>query len=393
MHHLLNHAVLGEDLSEQAEGPRTYRPALDVAGRLALVCGGSGTALRHITALREAGARVRVVGREVGATIVDLAERGLLTWREREFHEDDLEDAWFVVAATGHPATDNAIQDACERRRVWCSTDRGPSRGGRGTGRVILVGGGPGDPGLLTLAGAEALKAADVVVADRLAPLSLLAGLDPDVEVIDVGKVPFGPATSQADINRILIEQARAGRTVVRLKGGDNFVFGRGSEEMLACAAGGVPVSVIPGVTSAFAVPAAAGIPVTHRGLVQGVTVVSGHVPPDHPASTVDYAALARSGTTLVLMMAVTTLPAITQALLDHGMPPEIPAATVADGTLSRQSVVRGELGTIARAVAAAGVTPPAVTVIGAVAGMDTGESTTATTPLDLAVCDATSVG
>lgn len=390
MHHLLNHGVLGEEPSEQAEGSKTYRPALDVAGRQALVCGGGGTALRHITALREAGARVRVVGREVGATIIDLAERGLLTWREREFHEDDLQDAWFVVAATGHPATDNVIREACERRRIWCSTDRDPGRRRRGTGRVILVGGGPGDPGLLTLAGAEALTAADVVVADRLAPLSLLAGLEPDVEVIDVGKVPFGPATSQADINRILIEQARAGRTVVRLKGGDNFVFGRGGEEMLACAAAGVPVSVIPGVTSAFAVPAVAGIPVTHRGLVQGVTVVSGHVPPDDPASTVDYASLARLGTTLVLMMAVTTLPAITHALLEHGMRPETPAATIAEGTLSRQSVVRGNLGTIAAAVAAAGVAPPAVTVIGTVAGMDIGEAPAATTPLHVAASGGT---
>lgn len=259
------------------------------------------------------------------------------------------------------------------------------------SGRVILVGGGPGDPGLLTLAGAEALSVADVVVADRLAPVSILGLLDSAAEVIDVGKVPFGPATSQAEINRILIEQALSGRTVVRLKGGDNFVFGRGGEELLACAAAGIEVSVIPGVTSAFAVPAAAGIPVTHRGLVQGVTVVSGHVAPDDPASTIDYASLARAGTTLVLMMAVTTLPAITQSLLDHGMPPDTPAATVADGTLAQQRVVRGQLATIAEDAVAAGIKPPAVTIIGAVAAMDASGLSSVTDPVEAAVCGATS--
>lgn len=238
------------------------------------------------------------------------------------------------------------------------------------TGQVVLVGGGPGDPGLMTVAGLEAVRAADVVVTDRLAPVSVLDDLGPGVEVIDVGKVPFGPATPQEEINRILVEHARRGRTVVRLKGGDSFLFGRGGEEHLACTAAGVPVIVIPGVTSALAVPALAGIPATHRGLSQGVSVISGHVPPGSPDSTLDYGALARSGTTLVLLMAVTTLPAITAEFLTQGLPGDTPAVMVEKGSTPEQRILRGTLATIARAAAEAGIEPPAITVIGAVAAL-----------------------
>lgn len=238
------------------------------------------------------------------------------------------------------------------------------------TGRVVLVGGGPGDPGLMTVAGLDAVRTADVVVTDRLAPVAVLEDLGPDVEVIDVGKVPFGRATPQEEINRILVDHARRGRIVVRLKGGDSFLFGRGGEEYLACTDAGVPVSVIPGVTSALAVPALAGIPATHRGLSQGVSVISGHVPPGSPESTLDYGALARSGTTLVLLMAVTNLPAITAEFLAQGLPGDTPAATVASGSTPAQRVLRGTLSTIARDAAEAGIEPPAITVIGAVAAL-----------------------
>ncbi|MBB1020944.1 uroporphyrinogen-III C-methyltransferase [Dietzia sp. E1] len=237
-------------------------------------------------------------------------------------------------------------------------------------GRVVLVGGGPGDPGLMTVAGLEAVRTADVVVTDRLGPVSILDELDPGIEVIGVGKVPFGLATPQEEINRILIEQARRGRTVVRLKGGDSFLFGRGAEEHLACTAAGVPVTVIPGVTSALSVPALAGVPATHRGLSQGVSVISGHVPPGDPQSTLDYGALARSGTTLVLLMAVTTLPAITAELLAEGMPAGTPAVTIENGSTPVQRVLHGTLASIARQAAEAEVAPPAITVIGAVAGL-----------------------
>ena len=352
-----------------------FRPTLDVTGRAVVVFGGGGVALRHVAALTQAGACVTVVSRAAGASIVDLAARGVITWHQRDFNQHDvdvaLHEAWLVVAATGQTGADADIAAACEAHRIWCLHDRQRSRESSAAGRVILVGGGPGDPGLLTIAGLQALHAADIVVTDRLAPLSVLAELDPAVEVIDVGKIPFGKATAQQEVNRILIEGAQAGKTVVRLKGGDSFLFGRGGEELLACASAAVDLSVIPGVTSALAVPALAGIPITHRGVTQGVTVVSGHVPPGDPTSTVDYEALARSGTTLVFLMAVTTLSAITSALLGHGLAPATPAATIANGTLPQHHSLRGTLADIAQRVAAADITPPAITVIGAVAALD----------------------
>jgi uroporphyrin-III C-methyltransferase len=207
-----------------------------------------------------------------------------------------------------------------------------------------------------------------VVVTDRLVPVSLVDGLGPDVEVIDVAKVPGSPATSQERINELLVEHALAGRRVVRLKGGDPYVFGRGMEEVEACAAAGIAVEVVPGVSSALAVPSLAGIPVTHRGLTQGLTVVSAHVPPDDPASTVDWAAVARTGTTVVLLMAVRTLPAGTAELLRHGMPATTPAACVENGGTPRQRLLAGDLGRIAEIATNGGLRAPAVTVIGAVA-------------------------
>lgn len=371
MHQSLNGTVVRAERSAHRDIRRSYQANFDVAGRKSVVFGGTGTAVRQVAALLHAGASVTVVSNQADATIVDLAERGLVIWEQREFHPNDLRDTWLAVAATDRATTNHKIARACEDRRVWCLQESIDDHRVSGQGRVTLVGGGPGDPGLLTVAGVEALRAADVVVTDRLAPVAMLADLGPAVKVIDVGKIPFGKATPQSEINQILIEHALAGNAVVRLKGGDSFLFGRGGEELIACAEAGVPVSVIPGVTSALAVPACAGIPVTHRGITQGVTVVSGHVPPDDPASTVDYSALARSGTTLVFLMAVATLPAITEALLRHGMSPETAAVTIADGTLAQQRTVRGALASIAGTVIAEGIRPPAITVIGDVAGFD----------------------
>lgn len=233
------------------------------------------------------------------------------------------------------------------------------------TGRVILVGGGPGDPGLLTLAGRDALAAADVVVTDRLAPLAAIAEHAPHAEVIHVGKIPRGAFTPQERIHEILLEHARAGRTVVRFKGGDGYLFGRGGEEWQVCTEAGIPVEVLPGVSSAFAVPALAGIPVTHRGLSQGVAVVSGHVAPQDPRSEVDWAALATSGLTIVVLMGVATLGPIAQALIDAGLDASTPAASIADGASPQQRVVRAPLSAIATAADEGGIAPPAITVIG----------------------------
>lgn len=240
--------------------------------------------------------------------------------------------------------------------------DAGP---GPGMGRVALVGAGPGDPELITVKGRRLLAEADVVVADRLVPGLLLDELRPEVELVDASKIPYGPSAAQEEINRILVERARAGASVVRLKGGDPYVFGRGGEEVIACAEAGVPVTVVPGVTSPIAAPAVAGIPVTHRGVAHELTIVSGHLAPEHPASLLNWAALAQLRGTLVVLMGLKNLPAITATLLTHGRAPETPAAAVQEGTTGDQRVLRATLATLAESVREAGIRPPAVVVVG----------------------------
>jgi uroporphyrin-III C-methyltransferase/precorrin-2 dehydrogenase/sirohydrochlorin ferrochelatase len=230
---------------------------------------------------------------------------------------------------------------------------------------VALVGAGPGDPELITVKGRRLLAAADVVVADRLVPGMLLGELRPEVELIDAAKIPYGPQAAQEEINRILVDRATQGKFVVRLKGGDNFVFGRGYEEALACAQAGVPVVVVPGVTSSIAAPALAGIPVTHRGVAHEFTVISGHIPPDHPDSLVDWAALARLRGTLVVMMGLKNLPRIAERLIAEGRPASTPAAVVQEGSTAHQRSLTSTLGAIAEETASAGIRPPAVVVIG----------------------------
>lgn len=234
-------------------------------------------------------------------------------------------------------------------------------------GEVILVGGGPGDVGLLTVAGLEAIRTADVIVTDRLVPTECFTEARPDATIVHVGKIPRGPFTPQEQINAILLEHARAGRKVVRLKGGDSFVFGRGGEEWIACSDAGVPVRVIPGISSSTAAAALAGIPVTHRSLTQGFLVVSGHVTPDDERSDINWAAIATAGLTIVVMMGVASLPAIAETLISHGLDPSTPAATVADAGTATQRSIRGTVADIAEQTRLAGVEPPAVTVIGPV--------------------------
>jgi len=349
---------------------------LDVAGRGVLVVGGGPAALGRIAQLRGSGAEVTVVAPTAAAAVADLADRGVLSWARRDLLETDLDDVWLVVAASGDAALDQRVRDLAASRRLFClggSDMGGPKPSGPRdlTGTVLLVGGGPGDPGLITVAGLAAVRSADVIITDRLAPLAVLADARAGAEIIDVSKIPHGRTTPQEAINDLLIQHAKAGKTVVRLKGGDNFVFGRGGEEWRACALAGIEVRVIPGVSSAIAAPALAGIPLTHRSANQGFTVITGHVPPGDIRSTIDYAALARSGTALVVMMGVGTLTAITFELMSNGMNPETPAATIADGTLPSQRVVRSTLLDISLATAAAGIRPPAVTVIGSVAAFD----------------------
>jgi uroporphyrin-III C-methyltransferase/precorrin-2 dehydrogenase/sirohydrochlorin ferrochelatase len=234
-------------------------------------------------------------------------------------------------------------------------------------GRVALVGGGPGDPGLITVRGRRLLAEADVVVADHLAPRGVLAELDPGVEIIDAGKMPGAHTLTQEQINQILISRARAGQRVVRLKGGDPFVFGRGGEEALACVRAGVQFEVVPGITSAVAVPACAGIPVTHRGITQDFAVISAHLDPSHPGATVDWAALATGPGTLVLLMAVGRLDQITRELIKRGRDAATPVAVIREGTTPRQQVLTSTLGEVAEQAAQLGIVPPAVVVIGEV--------------------------
>jgi uroporphyrin-III C-methyltransferase/precorrin-2 dehydrogenase/sirohydrochlorin ferrochelatase len=232
---------------------------------------------------------------------------------------------------------------------------------------VALVGGGPGDPDLITVRGRRLLAEADVVVADRLGPRDLLDELGPHVEVIDAAKIPYGRAMAQEAINAALVEHAKAGRAVVRLKGGDPYVFGRGMEEAEALAREGIAVTVVPGISSSISVPAAVGIPVTHRGVAHEFTVASGHVAPDDPRSLVDWAALARLRGTLVLLMAVERIAPIAAELVAQGRPADTPVAVVQEGTTAAQRRVDATLGTVGRRVAEEGVRPPAVIVIGEV--------------------------
>ena len=291
--------------------------------------------------LLDQGAVVTVLDSDPSPTVLDLVGRRLVAVTS----DGDLSKYDIVMR---DPLSDNDTRTSTSER-----------------GRVVLVGAGPGDPGLLTVAGLEALRGADVVVTDRLVPLGALDEAPEQAEVIHVGKIPRGEFTSQEAINHLLVSHALAGKRVVRFKGGDSFVFGRGGEEWAACVGAGVPIEVIPGVSSAVAVPALAGIPLTHRSLTQGFVVVTGHVAPDDPRGTVDWEWLGGSGLTLVVLMGVAALPEIASALVAGGLDPATPAACIADGGMPSMRSVTATITTIARAAAQAGIHPPAVTVIG----------------------------
>ncbi|MFD2416959.1 uroporphyrinogen-III C-methyltransferase [Amycolatopsis pigmentata] len=396
-----------------------YLVGLDLAGRRVVVAGGGTVAQRRLPRLIGAGAAVELITPHTTPAVSAMADAGELVWHPRRYAEGDLEGAWYALACTDDPEVNAAICAEAERLRVFCVRADDGTGGtavtaavGRHEGLVVgvlsggeplrsaavrdgivealhsgripdgvprtgtdlpgvaLVGGGPGDPELITVKGRRLLARADVVVADRLAPRELLDELPAGVEVVDAAKIPYGRAASQDVINATLIEHAKAGKFVVRLKGGDPYVFGRGFEEVLACAEAGVPVTVVPGITSAFAAPAVADVPVTHRGVTHEVVVVSGHVAPGHESSLVDWEALGRLRGTIVLMMGVERLPAFAAALLTAGRPGDTPVAIVQNGTMPGQRVVRSTLDSAGEAARAAGIRPPAVIVIGPVASL-----------------------
>ena len=402
-----------------------YPVELELAGRLVVMVGGGTVALRRTKVLVDAEARVTVIAPDVSSELAALP----VTLRRRRYRDGDLAGAWLVHAATDDPAVNAAVAAAADRERIWCiraddgaaSAARTPAvtrhgditvavtaggdprrsqrlrsaighaladgtlpvrphrrrpappgvtAGQGGIGTVALVGGGPGDPELITVRGRRLLAEADVVVADRLGPSALLGELEPDVEIVLAGKAPGAHTMTQDQINGLIVDRALAGRRVVRLKGGDPFVFGRGGEEALACVRAGVPFEVVPGVTSALAVPAYAGIPVTHRGVTQDFAVVSAHLDPSMPGASVDWESLAKGPGTLVLLMAVAHLEAISSELIKRGRDGATPVAVITDGTMPTQRVLTSTLRHVAADAARYEVRPPAVVVIGDVVGL-----------------------
>ena len=240
----------------------------------------------------------------------------------------------------------------------------------RKSGKVYLVGAGPGDPGLMTVRGQELLRQADVVAYDHLVSPAIVAGCGPDAELIYVGKEPARHTAPQSSINRLLVRSAKAGKIVVRLKGGDPYLFGRGAEEALELVKAGVPFEIVPGVTSALAVPAYAGIPATFRESASSVAIITGHEDPAKPGSAIRWKELATACDTLICLMGVGTLPDTAARLIKHGRPARTPAALIEWGTLPRQRTVIATLGTIAARARKASIRPPSVLIVGDVVSL-----------------------
>lgn len=391
---------------------------LDLIGRSVLVAGGGPAAAATVTDLLADGALVHVVAPHVCEDMRDLTQTHADSLRIdlREVRPADLDEVWLVVAAQDGPRERRELRGWADARRLWCQSTgmdgsataasathaagltvgvvaadaeprarqrraqslrdqirdlwhsgdldlRAPEQGD-GDGRVWLVGGGPGSPDLFTVAGRRTLARADVIVTDRLGPVSVLDHVPAGVEIINVGKSPGHHPVPQHEINTILIEQAQRGRQVVRLKGGDPFVFGRGGEEVLACRAAGVPVTVVPGVSSALAVPAAAGIPLTQRNVVAAFHVTSGHDGLNAGAR----ACLVEQSATVVILMGVGNLGMLVEQALAAGADAATPVAIIERGTQPDERITRAPLAQIVTTAALARVRAPAVIVIGAVA-------------------------
>ncbi|WP_144796161.1 uroporphyrinogen-III C-methyltransferase [Microbacterium paludicola] len=391
---------------------------LSLIDRRVVLVGGGAVAARRLAAFLADGALVRVVAPELAPSTRALVAEHHVEWVARPFEPEDVDDAWLVHTATGDRSVDREVAAACDRKRVFCinasdgahgsarmtaqtaagdvvigvgssvgadprravlvrdairallDDGRLPLRRRRAStaGRVDLIGGGPGPIDLMTVRARRLLAEADVVVADRLGPTeAVMAELDPDVLVIDVGKRPGAHPVPQEEINALLVMHAGAGRRVVRLKGGDPFVYGRGGEEVIACREAGVPVEVTPGASSAISVPQAAGIPVTHRGTASAVHVVNGQ----GDLSTVTLQSLADPQTTTVMLMGVAALPKVVGAARAHGVRDDLPVAIVENGHTPMQRTTRSTLGEVVSAAAEVGVRNPAVIVFGDVAAAE----------------------
>jgi len=387
-----------------------YPLGLRITAKPVLVVGGGAVGTRRIKGLLEAGALVTLISPQASAELAELAMHGKITWHAREAQPGDTDGMWLVHTATGVQAADEMITAECDANRILCvnasvaerstawvpavtrhdgltvatlgggdprrsmalrdrigallrsgaitaPASRPAVLGATARGSVALVGGGPGDLGLITVRGQELLRQATVVVADRLGPTDLLDTLAPGARVINVGKLPNHHPIPQDEINRILVAEAVAGERVVRLKGGDPYVLGRGGEELDYCREHGIEAEVVPGITSAISVPAAVGIPVTHRGVATGFTVITGHEALTDVGGGRDH--------TLVILMGVSNLAATTETLAKGLRGPECPVAIIEDGFGTGQRVTFGTLGTLAEKAQAIGVKSPAVIVIG----------------------------
>lgn len=386
-------------------------------GRVVVLVGGGSVTARRLRRFLDERAHVRVVAPELSAETRQLVADHDVDWFARPVAEHDVDDAWLVHTATGDPEVDARVVGWCEARRTFCvnssdgahgsarmtsqsragdvlvgvTSDAGvdPRRTARvnasirellesgrvplrrvresPAGSVALVGGGPGPVDLLTLRSRRLLAEADVVVADRLGATGVLDELDPDVEIVHVGKAPGHHPVPQDEINAILIAHARAGKRVVRLKGGDPFVYGRGGEEVSACLDTGIPVEVVPGISSSVSVPQAAGIPVTHRGVASSVHIINGQ----SGVSDATLAAIKDPSVTTVLLMGVKAFGAIADEALAAGVTGHRPVAFVERGHTEHQRTTRTVLAHAARDAQRAAVRNPAVIVIGEVARPD----------------------
>ena len=385
-----------------------YPIGLRLAGRKVVVVGGGVVGTRRVRGLIEVGARVVVISPEVTEELSRLADAGEIEWFDRGYETGDLEGAWLVHTATGIAQVDGQVSADAEAAQILTvnaaeaekSTAWVPAIARYGAltvsafgggeprramalrdqivssvfndepqvaGTVALVGGGPGHPDLVTLRAKKLLSSADVIVYDRLVSESLISELEPraswgKVELINVGKQPNQHLVPQAEINAILVREAKAGKRVVRLKGGDPYVFGRGGEELIACAEAGIEVEVVSGISSSISVPAIAGIPVTHRGVATSFTVITGHEAVRNLPGGRDH--------TVVILMGVSTLAESAAALAAEGRGSDCPVAIIEDGFGPNQRVTIATLGTIASIAEATGVKAPAVIVVGDVVSL-----------------------
>ncbi len=360
---------------------------VELEGRDCLVVGGGEAAHRRVNALRDAGARVVVVAPRATPGLAESVSDGNVIHHPRRFEPTDLDGIWLAVATTGLPEVDGAVADAAAVRNVPCEAaaspagscrlpatiDRGPVRiaaapiTGAKTpaGRVDLVGAGPGDPGLLTLDALAALQRADVVLHDRLVADEVLALAPPEAERHYVGKARARHSYEQGSLNELMVELARIGRHVVRLKGGDPFIFGRGGEEATAIAAAGIPVRVIPGITAAGGCAAYAGIPLTHRDYAHSCQFITARR--RHGAIELDREGLARQRQTLAIYMGLSALSEVCDELTAAGLAPTTPAALVERGTLTDQRVLTGTLADLPEQARPLALRSPTLLIVGEV--------------------------